>query len=141
LGQRLKGFGCGRIDRAALVQQFRLAEEHVAFGREQIARQYKIIALRDGHDATSAKKLLNTFEAIQETLEADRDRLSKALADLGCVQCHFSGRAADDIARDAVANTIADAAGSLRDVPCAYRNVWPAPLASSFIDLALGSLH
>ncbi len=73
------------MDRATLERHLRLAEEHVAFGREQLARQYKIIALleRGGHEAMGAKKLLNAFEAIQETVEADRDQLSKALADLG----------------------------------------------------------
>jgi len=73
------------MDRATLERRLRLAEGHVAFGREQIVQQYKLIALleRDGHDATNAKKLLDKFEDIQETFEADRDRLSKALADLG----------------------------------------------------------
>ena len=76
------------MDRATLERHLRLAEEHVAFGREQLARQYKIIALleQDGHDATSAKGLLNKFEDIQETFEANRDLLSKALADLGEVR-------------------------------------------------------
>jgi len=68
-----------------LEEHFRLAEQHVALGREQLARQSRIIAEleRDGHDSATARTLLATFEGVQETLEAESTRLAKALADLG----------------------------------------------------------
>jgi hypothetical protein len=73
------------MDRATLEERLRLAEQHVALGREKIARQSRLLAEleRDGHDTAPARTLLQTFEGVQETLEAGSARLAKALADLG----------------------------------------------------------
>jgi hypothetical protein len=58
------------------------AEEHVQLGLTHIAKQHAIIAEleRDGLDAKMARELLTTFEEMQRSHVADRDRLREELA-------------------------------------------------------------
>jgi hypothetical protein len=55
------------IDRQQTMEHLALAEEHVALGAKNVARQREIIAelRRDGHDTTAASALLVQFEEAQ----------------------------------------------------------------------------
>ena len=55
------------------------AEEHVALGEH---RQRELVGEmeRDGHETTKARRLLATFEEMQERHRADRDRIWNELA-------------------------------------------------------------
>lgn len=66
-----------------LTRHLVLAEQHVALGKRHIERQHELIAglVRNGHDATQARELLATFEDVQGTHTADRDRIRRELAD------------------------------------------------------------
>jgi hypothetical protein len=70
------------MDRAMTLSHLALAERHVARGYEHIASQIRIIAslANNGHDTAVAERLLLTFEDIQRSHVADRDRLKKELA-------------------------------------------------------------
>ena len=59
------------------MERLALAEEHVALGAKNVARQREIIAEleRDGHDATQAWELLAQLEQLQAMHVADRERL------------------------------------------------------------------
>jgi hypothetical protein len=72
------------MDRAMLERHLKQAKEHVALGRKSVLRQFEIIAEleRDGHDATTARALLTTYQSIQEVQESDLDRIKKDLAAL-----------------------------------------------------------
>lgn len=67
-----------------LERHLKQAEEHVALGRKNVLRQFEIVAEleRDGHDATTARALLTSYQGIQEVHEADLDRIEKELAGL-----------------------------------------------------------
>lgn len=69
------------MDKAMIRDHLAQAEEHVALGLTHIAKQHAIIAHleRDGIDATLARDLLATFEDMQKSHVADRDRLAKEL--------------------------------------------------------------
>jgi hypothetical protein len=71
------------IDRQQTMEHLALAEEHVALGAKNVARQREIIAelRRDGHDTTAASALLVQFEEAQALHVADRDRLLRKLHD------------------------------------------------------------
>jgi hypothetical protein len=58
------------------------AEVLVRRGAEQIRRQQKLIDVleRDGHSSGLARDVLATFEGIQETYLANRDRIAADLA-------------------------------------------------------------
>jgi hypothetical protein len=73
------------MDRARFERHLRQAEEHVALGLQHIADQRAIVAEHEqkGWDATRARELLATFESIQTSHEADRDRLRREIAALG----------------------------------------------------------
>jgi hypothetical protein len=73
------------MDRAMLERHRKQAEEHVALGRQHILRQMEIVAEleENGRDATIARKLLATYQDMQEVHEADRNRIMKELANLG----------------------------------------------------------
>jgi len=72
-------------DRKMIERHLAQAEEAVRLGRSHIARQIEIVAEleRDGHDATTARELLRTFEDLQVQHEGHRDRLLAELRDLG----------------------------------------------------------
>jgi hypothetical protein len=67
--------------RSMLEEHLALAERHVTQGEQHVAKQRAIVAEleRDGHDASSARELLDVFEQTQATHMADRDRLRKEL--------------------------------------------------------------
>ena len=70
------------MDYAIVEEHLRRAKEHMAKGIENLRRQREIIAEleRDGHDATTAKELLRTFEEVQAMHVGDVNRLTKELA-------------------------------------------------------------
>ena len=55
------------MDREMLKRHLALAEEHIATGEKNIARQRDLIAQleRDGHDTASARTFLRQFEQLQ----------------------------------------------------------------------------
>jgi hypothetical protein len=57
------------------------AEQHVALGDQQVARQRALVAEleRDGHDTQSSRDLLEQFEEMQKLHIANRDRLRAEL--------------------------------------------------------------
>jgi hypothetical protein len=67
------------MDRAMLAQHLTQAERHIVLGEELIARQRELIAEleQNDHDSTEAKRLLATFEQVQATHMAGRDRLRR----------------------------------------------------------------
>ena len=67
------------MDRALLEKFVRDANRHVAEGEEHIRKQRERVAhlRRHGHDTSLASELLASFEQLQVTLVADRDRLVK----------------------------------------------------------------
>lgn len=64
-----------------LEKHLRLAEEHVAQGRQHVTQQMALITKLEqgGHNTSVALELLATFESVQDSHEADRDRLKKEL--------------------------------------------------------------
>lgn len=67
-----------------LERHLKQAEEHVALGRKNVLRQFEIVAELewDGHDATTARALLSSYQGILEVQEADLDRIKKELTAL-----------------------------------------------------------
>lgn len=59
------------------------AEEHVATGYRNIARQRGLIAEleRDGHDTAKARALLSQFEELHALQLDDRDRILRELGE------------------------------------------------------------
>ena len=53
------------------------AEEHIATGQKNIARQWELIAKleRNGHDSAQARAILDQFEELQAMHLADRERI------------------------------------------------------------------
>jgi hypothetical protein len=70
------------MDQKILEEHLAQAERHVFLGRSAIVRQRGIIYRleRDGHYAGEAKRLLATFEELQNMHVTDRNRLLKELA-------------------------------------------------------------
>jgi hypothetical protein len=73
------------MDKATIREHLVLAERHVRLDASLIATQKAIITkyVRDGGDTTMAQQLLFTFEEMQVTHIADRDRLARELAASG----------------------------------------------------------
>jgi hypothetical protein len=71
------------MERAMLIALLARAEQQLAFGKEQINDQYRLIAAleNDGHDTTAAINLLKEFIDTQQDNEDDRDRLLARLAE------------------------------------------------------------
>jgi hypothetical protein len=72
------------MDRHTLEKHLSKSESHVATGERNIARQRQIVAdlEQDGHDSTTARKILDAFEALQRLLVLDRDRAAGELQHL-----------------------------------------------------------
>jgi exonuclease III len=72
------------MDREMLKRHLAQAEEHIATGDKNIARQRDVIAQleRDGHHTGSARAFLREFEQLQATLIAERERLLHELSEL-----------------------------------------------------------
>jgi hypothetical protein len=72
------------MDREMLQRHLALAEEHIATGEKNIARQRDLIAQleRDGHDTASARTFLREFEQLQALHIAERERLLSELSEL-----------------------------------------------------------
>jgi len=71
-----------RVNRLMCEQRLAEAEEHVSLGEKHVQIQRNKVAEleQDGHDTVTARKLLATFEDVQNMHVADRDRLRKKLA-------------------------------------------------------------
>jgi hypothetical protein len=69
------------VNRSMLEKHLQQAEEHVKLGRQHLARQMAVITKLEqaGRNTRVARELLETFELLQGTHEADRDRLKKEL--------------------------------------------------------------
>ena len=74
----------GQMDQEMLKRHLAEAEEHIATGDKNIARQRDLIAHleRDGHDTASAKTFLREFEQLQARHIAERERLLRELSEL-----------------------------------------------------------
>jgi hypothetical protein len=74
----------GQMDQEMLKRHLAEAEEHIATGDKNIARQRDLIAQleRDGHDTTSATTFLHEFEQLQAQHIAERERLLRELGEL-----------------------------------------------------------
>jgi hypothetical protein len=72
------------MDREMLKSHLAQAEEHIATGDKNIARQREIIAQleRDGHDTASARAFLREFEQLQAMHIAEREQLLRELSEL-----------------------------------------------------------
>jgi hypothetical protein len=70
-----------QMDRSMIQDHLAIAERHVVLGAKHIATQKSIVAEleADGHDASQALHLLETFEEMQDMHVADRDRLRAEL--------------------------------------------------------------
>jgi hypothetical protein len=72
------------MDREMLKRHLAEAEEHIATGDKNIARQRDLIAQLecDGHDTASAKTFLREFEQLQAMHIAEREQLLRELSEL-----------------------------------------------------------
>jgi hypothetical protein len=72
------------MDREMLKRHLALAEEHIATGEKNIARQRDLIAQleREGRDTASARIFLREFEQLQALHIAERERLLSELSEL-----------------------------------------------------------
>ena len=70
------------MDRALDIAHLEQAERHVAQGKWHIARQREVVAVLrvGGFDTRLAVDLLHTFEQIQATHVADRNRIQAELS-------------------------------------------------------------
>ena len=70
------------MDRQMLLNRLAEAERRVAFSKNEVQNQYRLIAdlIRDGEDTVEAVAVLNQLIETQEKHEADRDRLKVKLA-------------------------------------------------------------
>jgi len=73
------------VDPEDIRRSLRTAEEHVRLGAARIASQKAVVGLFQarGHDATMASQILDTFEQVQLTYVAARDRFAAQLAATG----------------------------------------------------------
>ena len=71
------------MDREILLRHLAQAEQHVAEGKAHIAKQQRMIVEfeRDGHDATEAVCLLETFVLLQQSREEHRARILDELSE------------------------------------------------------------
>ena len=69
------------MDRERLVLELQKAEEHVRQGESHLKSQRRVIAelKKDGHDTKTARSLYRTFEDLQLSHVANRDRLALEL--------------------------------------------------------------
>jgi hypothetical protein len=69
------------MDREMLKRHLAEAEEHIATGDKNIARQREVIAQleRDGRETASARTFLQEFEQLQARHIAERERLLRAV--------------------------------------------------------------
>jgi len=76
------------VDRSLIISLLQAAEDHVASGARQIAKQRDLISqLRlAGEDATDAVSLLHEMQRTQEQHVDDRDRLRAQLAVLNAAE-------------------------------------------------------
>ena len=74
----------GPMDQEMLKRHLAEAEEHIATGDKNIARQRDLIAQleRDGRDTASARTFLHEFEQLQARHTAERERLLRELSEL-----------------------------------------------------------
>jgi hypothetical protein len=70
------------MDRKTLAEDLERAEQYVSLGESRLRSQQRVIAEleRDGHDSKMAHTLYRTFEELQATHIASRDRLAGALS-------------------------------------------------------------
>ncbi|HEY1891029.1 MAG TPA: hypothetical protein VGG63_11520 [Steroidobacteraceae bacterium] len=73
------------MDRTLLKDHLAQAERHIATGERTLDQQRELIRdlERDGHDARSARALLESFEQLQTLHFADRERILDELAAAG----------------------------------------------------------
>jgi hypothetical protein len=71
------------MDQQHLLDRLRLCEAHIARGEHSLARQRRTVARleHDGHDTSVAKQLLDSFELVQCSSMAERDRILRALGE------------------------------------------------------------
>ena len=71
------------MDREMLKRHLAEAEEHIATGDKNIARQRDVIAQLelDGRDTASARTFLHEFEQLQARHIAERERLLRELSE------------------------------------------------------------
>jgi hypothetical protein len=71
------------MHRAFLEQRLKLAQDHVVRGKEEVARQRRMLARPSGEDRHGevAWRSLNTLEAVLALQEKDRDCLLRELAE------------------------------------------------------------
>jgi hypothetical protein len=76
------------VDRAIIINMLQAAEDHVASGATQIAKQRDLISRLGGagEDATGAVALLHELQRTQERHVEDRDRLRAELAVLNAAE-------------------------------------------------------
>jgi len=81
------------VDRALIISMLQAAEDHLALGARQIAKQCDLVSQleRDGVDTTDAIALLREMERTQEQHVADRDRLRAELAVLNAMDTAKAG--------------------------------------------------
>jgi hypothetical protein len=72
-----------KMDKTKIQYHLAQAESHVQLGLSHIAEQHELIVRMDldGLDTTMAREVLSTFEDIQRSHVADRDRLVRELAE------------------------------------------------------------
>jgi hypothetical protein len=82
-----------QVDRALVISVLQAAEDHLAIGARQIAKQRQLVSRleRDGVDTTDAIALLREMERTQELHAGDRDRLRAELAVLNAVETAKAG--------------------------------------------------
>jgi hypothetical protein len=71
------------MDRQMLLDHLVEAEHRIAFAKNDIQEQYRLIAelMRNGEDTVEAVAVLNQLIEAQRKHEADRDRLKAELAE------------------------------------------------------------
>ena len=71
------------FDRDMLKRHLRQAEEHIAKGEKNIARQWELIAKleRDKHDTAQARAILDQFQELQAMHLAERERILRELSE------------------------------------------------------------
>ena len=76
------------MDRALIIKLLQAAEDHVASGAREIAKQRDLISKlgRADEDATGAVALLHEMQRTQEKHVDDRDRLRSELAVLNAAE-------------------------------------------------------
>ncbi len=70
------------MHRAFLERRLKIAQEHIARGKQEVARHRRMLSRPSGEDRYGeiARRLLSTFEAVLALHEEDRDCLLRELA-------------------------------------------------------------